>query len=398
MIARARVVLPHPDSPASARTSPRCSVRSTPSTAVASGRSSWRTWTRRPGRSPSGRAPRGRVPRAPAPRGRRRRRERSSGRPPGRVTAPHPPAGRPPGGLSPASYSVGSWVVQSSNRFGHRGSNEHPAGMCCGSGGSPPSPEGRCRNRVSPISGNAAASACGVGVLRARGRRFSAGPSSTILPAYMIARRSETSTRTERSCVMKIIESPRSFCSDFSRRRTCACTITSSAVVGSSAITSEGLHASAIAIIIALLLAARELVRVVVDAAGLAGRPSRGARRLGPWPPSPCAWPWTMIASAIWSPTRCTGFRECMAPWKMIEAPIQRSARSLPGFSASTSLPSSRISPSIFALFGQQPKDRAGDGGLAAAGFAREPDHLTLLDVDVHAADRRHRATLGSGT
>ena len=32
-------------------------------------------------------------------------------------------------------------------------------------------------------------------------------------------------------------------------RSTCACTITSSAVVGSSAITSDGLHASAIAII-----------------------------------------------------------------------------------------------------------------------------------------------------
>ena len=48
---------------------------------------------------------------------------------------------------------------------------------------------------------------------------------------------------------MKIIDSPRSAWSFFNRRRTWACTITSSAVVGSSAITSDGEQASAIAII-----------------------------------------------------------------------------------------------------------------------------------------------------
>ena len=48
---------------------------------------------------------------------------------------------------------------------------------------------------------------------------------------------------------MKSIESPSSRWSSFSSCSTCACTMTSSAVVGSSAITSDGLQASAIAII-----------------------------------------------------------------------------------------------------------------------------------------------------
>ena len=52
-----------------------------------------------------------------------------------------------------------------------------------------------------------------------------------------------------------------------SRSRICAWIVTSSAVVGSSAISSAGPQASAMAIIDALAHAARELVRVVLDAA-----------------------------------------------------------------------------------------------------------------------------------
>ena len=54
----------------------------------------------------------------------------------------------------------------------------------------------------------------------------------------------------------------------------------------------------------ALLLAAGELVRVVVDPPRRQARPARAARPPGPWPRFSPAWPWTMIASAIWSPIR----------------------------------------------------------------------------------------------
>ena len=78
--------------------------------------------------------------------------------------------------------------------------------------------------------------------------------------------------------------------SSWSRRitsSTWACTVTSSAVVGSSAISRSGLSAIAIAIITRCRMPAGELVRVVVDAdrppAGC--RPGRAARRLAPGPP-----------------------------------------------------------------------------------------------------------------
>ena len=61
-----------------------------------------------------------------------------------------------------------------------------------------------------------------------------------------------------------------------------------------------------------------------------------------------------MIASPICSPIRWTGFRACSAPWKMIDAPVHRIARSLPGESASTSSPSSRICPSIAVFSGRR--------------------------------------------
>ena len=70
-------------------------------------------------------------------------------------------------------------------------------------------------------------------------------------------------------------------------------------------------------------------------------RPARAARRPAPRPAaSDRSGSCTRIGSAIWRPTRCTGFSECSAPWKTIEAPAQRSARRSPHFIVSTSPPS----------------------------------------------------------
>ncbi len=45
---------------------------------------------------------------------------------------------------------------------------------------------------------------------------------------------------------------------------------------------------------------------------------------------------------------RCTAFSECIAPWKTIDAPAQRTALTWPHFMARTSSPFSRISPVTF--------------------------------------------------
>ena len=75
------------------------------------------------------------------------------------------------------------------------------------------------------------------------------GPRSTIRPAYMTATSSTISATTPRSCVISRIAIPSRSRSSFISSRICACTVTSSAVVGSSAISSFGLQLSAIAII-----------------------------------------------------------------------------------------------------------------------------------------------------
>ena len=100
------------------------------------------------------------------------------------------------------------------------------------------------RNAGSPITGNAAASARVYGCT-ASAKTLSLGPSSTIRPAYITAIRLQMSASVERSCVMKMIARPNSRCRSSSSLSTCAWTITSSAVVGSSAISSLGSQASA---------------------------------------------------------------------------------------------------------------------------------------------------------
>jgi hypothetical protein len=72
---------------------------------------------------------------------------------------------------------------------------------------------------------------------------------STMRPAYITCTRSQRPETTPRSWVMKITAMPSSRCIFLISSRICACTVTSRAVVGSSAISSSGLVIRAIAII-----------------------------------------------------------------------------------------------------------------------------------------------------
>ncbi|GAV35665.1 hypothetical protein ROTAS13_03343 [Roseomonas sp. TAS13] len=84
-----------------------------------------------------------------------------------------------------------------------------------------------------------------------RGLRKSGSSSacSTTRPAYITITRSAISATTPRLWVMKIIAMPVCFCSRARSSRICAWMVTSSAVVGSSAISSSGPQDSAMAII-----------------------------------------------------------------------------------------------------------------------------------------------------
>ena len=94
-------------------------------------------------------------------------------------------------------------------------------------------------------------------------------------PAYMTAISSATSATTPRSWVISTTAVSSSLCRRSISSRICACTVTSSAVVGSSAISSLGSLIERHRDHHALAHAARELVRVAVDAPARIGDPDQ---------------------------------------------------------------------------------------------------------------------------
>ncbi|MCY1303915.1 hypothetical protein D9M70_536440 [compost metagenome] len=104
------------------------------------------------------------------------------------------------------------------------------------------SPAGGGRN-----DGTAASSDC---VYASRGSRSTccAGPDSITRPPCITTMRSAISDTTPKSCVMNSTASPLRCWMSLIRARICACVVTSSAVVGSSAISKAGFSARAMAI------------------------------------------------------------------------------------------------------------------------------------------------------
>ncbi len=133
--------------------------------------------------------------------------------------------------------------------------------------------------------------------------------------------------------------------SSFISSRICACTVTSSAVVGSSAIRSFGSEESAIAIITRWRMPPDIWCGWSLTRRSAEGIPtsciSSTARTRASFRPSP--W-WSRTASAIWLPTVKTGFREVIGSWKIIEMSLPRIFAS----SFSSSLARSRPSKTIF--------------------------------------------------
>ena len=179
-----------------------------------------------------------------------------------------------------------------------------------------------------------------------------AGPVSTTRPAYITATRSQTSASTARSWLMSTMPTPRSATSPVIRSRICACTMTSSAVVGSSATISRGRQASAIAIITRCRCPPESWCGY--DDARPGGSPtwSSSSATRSSIASSPTSSSWSRIGSAIWAPTRRTGLSECSAPWKTIEASAQRTARRSPQLMVRTSAPLTRTSPETAASLG----------------------------------------------
>src|SRR5438874_1815197 len=149
-------------------------------------------------------------------------------------------------GSSVTGLSGGSSFLQMSITYGHRGWKRHPCGGFSSEGGCPLIWTRRSRSvssRGREPSRPHVYGMCG------RRKIESTDPCSTTSAAYMTTTSSAVSATTPRSWVMMMIALSNSSWSLFIRFRICAWVVTSSAVVGSSAISRSGSLISAIAII-----------------------------------------------------------------------------------------------------------------------------------------------------
>src|SRR3954453_12105477 len=148
-----------------------------------------------------------------------------------------PPAGATSGGRS---------LSHGSNRYGQRGWNAQPGGGVTSEGGDPTigTSFASLRSIVGIDSRRPQVYGC-----CAPAKMSADAPYSIARPAYMTSTEFAVSATTPRSCVTRMTPMSNSFFPSSISSRICACTVTSSAVVGSSAMRTSGLCTSAIAII-----------------------------------------------------------------------------------------------------------------------------------------------------
>ncbi len=265
-----------------------------------------------------------------------------------------PPAARKHAACRPGATvsSNGRSSRQRSTVSGQRGANEQPGRIWSAGGGLPVitrrSPGPPCgtesrRARVYGCAGPASTSA--------------AEPASTTRPAYMTQTSLATSDATPRSCVISRIARSISRWRDRSKSRICACTVTSSAVVGSSAISRLGRSAMAMAIRMRCRIPPEHWCGKSRTRRAGSGMPtcassftasSRALRRLMPR----CS----RNSSPIWLPTDSTGFSADSGSWKTIATFSPRTFRSSAGFACRTSTPpTSTASALVLASDGSSP-------------------------------------------
>ena len=171
-------------------------------------------------------------------------------------------------------------------------------------------------------------------------------PCSTTWPVYITTTWSTISATTPRSCVMSIsAELVRTWIS-LRSSRICAWMVTSSAVVGSSAMSSLGSHESAIAIITRWRMPPDSSWGYCLTRRSGWGCPTSRidsiARSQASCLPT---FMWRLTCSEIWCPTVNTGLRLVRGSWKIIAMSLPRRASIWLLGMATSSRPSNQTSP-----------------------------------------------------
>ena len=174
-----------------------------------------------------------------------------------------------------------------------------------------------------------------------RWKMSSAVPSSTTRPMYITLTRSQKPATTARSWVISSTARSIDSRSDCSSSMICAWIVTSRAVVGSSAMTSAGRHARAMAIITRCSWPPDRLCGYRRATRAGSGMPTSASISRA----SACAWSrdlsWcSQMTSATWWPTVKTGDKELIGSWKTM-------AMSSPRIDCIRSPPCSRAARSV---------------------------------------------------
>ena len=154
---------------------------------------------------------------------------------------------------------------------------------------------------------------------------------------------------------------PISACSALSRRRTSAWTVTSRAVVGSSATMMSGFIASAMAIMMRWRWPPENWWGYLSRAASGSGMPTRRIRSRARSAASMRVAPWTSMTSRSCQPTVQTGFRWLSGSWKIMAMRLPLMARRSAGLALRRSRPSKRIWPVVISPGGQSIRFRIAD-------------------------------------
>ena len=175
-------------------------------------------------------------------------------------------------------------------------------------------------------------------------------------PPYITATWCATSATTPRSCVIRITAAPVSAWRFASTASTCACTVTSSAVVGSSAMISRGRPDIAIAITARWRMPPENwcgywLARFC--GSGMSTSRSSSTARCAAWPGATC--PCATCPSITCRPIGNTGLSVVVGSWNTMPTSRPRILRSDSASSVVTSTPSSWIEPCTCAVGGSRP-------------------------------------------
>ena len=160
--------------------------------------------------------------------------------------------------------------------------------------------------------------------------------------------------------------------SDRSRSRMSACTVTSRAVVGSSAMITSGSQASAMAITTRCRMPPDSSWGYCLTRRSAFGMPTALSRSMAfchasaPW-----ATLCTSIDSVSCSPILMTGLRAVIGSWKTMATRLPRRPRSCRGVSFEMALSATIVSPVIRAVFGSSPR------AVVAVTDLPEPDSPT---------------------